>query len=189
MHRNYEAICAAVLRFLDAYLKGDAQVARVAAQSRRGGRPAHRCATRRRSNLCPPPRRSPKSIRHEGPSNMEALSALVKDAEPDLLTGASDLLQEEGRKREAVGLLTWAAPILPKSALLRTALGEALAGIGDKAGAREGLRTGARPAAGRPYVGDIPEGEIIQGHRGRHHRAAQVTTATVCSGVYPRNQV
>ena len=63
---------------------------------------------------------------------MEALSALVKDAEPDLLTGAAGLLFEEGRKREAAGLLTWAAPILPKSALLRTALGDALAASATK---------------------------------------------------------
>jgi hypothetical protein len=33
-------------------------------------------------------------------------------------------------------LLTWAAPILPQSALLRAALGEALAAMGDKAGSR-----------------------------------------------------
>src|SRR5206468_10114162 len=65
------------------------------------------------------------------------LSALLKAADPDLLTDASDLLQEEGRKREALGLLTWAAPILPKSALVRAALAEALAGMGDKAGARK----------------------------------------------------
>jgi Flp pilus assembly protein TadD len=72
----------------------------------------------------------------EGPSNLQALSALVKNADPDLLTDAADLLSDEGRKREAVGLLTWAVPILPKSALVRASLGEALAAMGDKAGSR-----------------------------------------------------
>ena len=39
VHRNYEAICAVILRFLDAYLKGDAQ-ALAALQNPRGRRPA-----------------------------------------------------------------------------------------------------------------------------------------------------
>jgi Flp pilus assembly protein TadD len=72
----------------------------------------------------------------EGPSNMQALSVLVKHADPDLMTGAANLLFDQGRSREGVGLLTWAAPILPQSALLRAALGEALAAMGDKAGSR-----------------------------------------------------
>jgi hypothetical protein len=72
----------------------------------------------------------------EGPSNMQALSALVKHADPVLLKDAADLLFDQGRSREGVGLLTWAAPILPKSALLCAALAHALAAMGDKAGSR-----------------------------------------------------
>ena len=68
---------------------------------------------------------------------MGAMSALVKGAEPELLTDAADLLFEQGRKREALGLLTWATPLLPKSALVRAALADALASMGDKAGARK----------------------------------------------------
>ena len=94
---------------------------------------------------------------------MEALSALVKNAEPDLLTDAADLLFDEGRKREAAGLLTWAAPILPKSALLRTALGEALSAIGDKAGAR---------AAFEKALAILPEDVTLDAGQKAHTRNA-----------------
>jgi len=135
VHRNYQAICVVISRFLNAYLKGDAQALASLRNPPAEGGPLQV----RYKAPQPVPPTSAQIVRMyvtEGPSNMQALSALVKDAEPDLLTGAAGLLSDEGRKREAAGLLTWAAPILPKSALLRTALGDALAAIGDKAGAR-----------------------------------------------------
>jgi hypothetical protein len=134
VHRKYEAICLVISRFLDAYLKGDAQALASLRSPAEGGLLQFRYKAPQ-----PVPPTSVQIVRlyvSEGPSNMQALSALVKNAEPDLLTDAADLLFDAGRKREAAGLLTWAAPILPKSALIRTALGDALAAIGDKAGSR-----------------------------------------------------
>jgi dienelactone hydrolase len=134
VHRKYEAICSVISRFLDAYLKGDWQALASLQHPADGGILQFRYKAPR-----PVPPTSAQIVKlyvNEGPSNTEALSALVKNAEPDLLTDAADLLSEEGRKREAAGLLTWAAPIMPKSALIRVALGEALAAIGDKAGSR-----------------------------------------------------
>lgn len=133
VRRNYEAICLTILRFLDGILKGDAQA--LAWLQNPGGGLLHVRYTAPR----PVPPTSAQIVRMyvaEGPANLQALSALVKNADPDLLTGAADLLFDEGRRREGTGLLTWAAPILPKSAVLRAALGEALAAMGDKAGAR-----------------------------------------------------
>ena len=134
VRRNYEAVCLVILRFLDGYLKGDGQALAWLQNPAEGGLLGLRYKAPR-----PAPPTSAQVARmysSEGPSDMQALSALVKDSDPDLLTGAADLLFDEGRKREAVGLLTWSAPILPKSALLRAALGEALAAMGDKAGSR-----------------------------------------------------
>ena len=37
IRRNYEAICAVIVSFLDAYLKGDAQARAVVTEPRRGG--------------------------------------------------------------------------------------------------------------------------------------------------------
>jgi tetratricopeptide (TPR) repeat protein len=135
VRRNYEAICATILRFLDAHLKGDGQA--LASLQHPGESGLLRLRYKAPRPLPPTGAQVARMFTSEGPSNLDALSALLKNAEPDLLTDAADLLFDEGRKREGLGLLTWAAPILPKSALLRAALGEALAGMGDKAGARK----------------------------------------------------
>ena len=134
VHRNYEAICALILRFLDAYLKGDAQALAALQNPAAGGLLQLRYKAPR--PVPPTSAQIAKMYVSEGPSNMQALSALVKNADPGLLTDAADLLFDQGRSREGVGLLTWAAPILPKSALLCAALGEALAAMGDKPGSR-----------------------------------------------------
>ncbi len=135
VHRSYEAICLVISQFLDAHLKGDAQ-----ALAGLRNPPAENGLLRLRYKPPQPvPPTSAQIVRlyvNEGPSDMDALSSLVKNAEPDLLTDAAALLSDDGRKREAAGLLTWAAPILPKSARIRAALGGALAALGDKAGSR-----------------------------------------------------
>jgi tetratricopeptide (TPR) repeat protein len=134
VRRNYEAICAVIVRFLDACLKSDAQ-AQASLQNPAPGGPLQLKFKAPRP-VPPTSAQIAKMYVSEGPSNMQALSVLVKHADPDLLTGAANLLFDQGRSREGVGLLTWAAPILPQSALLRAALGEALAAMGDKAGSR-----------------------------------------------------
>ena len=86
VHRNYEAICLVISRFLDAYLKGDAQaLAWLRNPPAEGG-----LLQLRYKAPQPVPPTSAQIVRlyvSEGPSNMQALSALVKNAEPDLLTG------------------------------------------------------------------------------------------------------
>jgi dienelactone hydrolase len=134
VRRNYEAICAVILSFLDAHLKGDTQ-ARASLQH--PGESGLLQLRYKAPNPVPPSSAQvARMYASEGPADLQALATLVKTADPDLLTDAADLLFEEGRKREGLGLLTWGVPILPKSALLRAALGEALAAMGDKAGAR-----------------------------------------------------
>jgi dienelactone hydrolase len=134
IRRNYEAICTVILQFLDAHLKGDAQALAGLQHPGEGGLLQLRYKA---PNAVPPSSAQvARMYASEGPADLEALARLVKTADPDLITDAADLLFEEGRKREGLGLLTWGVPILPKSALLRAALGEALAAMGDKAGAR-----------------------------------------------------
>jgi dienelactone hydrolase len=134
IRRNYEAICTVILQFLEAHLKGDAQAL---AELHHPGESGLLQLRYKAPNEVPPSSAQvARMYASEGPADLEALARLVKTADPDLLTDAADLLFEEGRKREGLGLLTWGVPILPKSALLRAALGEALATMGDKAGAR-----------------------------------------------------
>jgi len=131
IRRKYEGICTVVLRFLDGYLKGKGQDLAWLQHNGEGG-------MRYKAPLPAPPTSAQvvKMYVRESSSNLDALSALVKQADPDLVTDAADMLFDDGRQREGLGLLAWAVPILPKSALLRAALGEALAGMGDKAGSR-----------------------------------------------------
>ena len=134
IRRNYEAICGVIVTFLDAYLKGDAQ-ARASLQNP-GERGLLQLRYKAPNPVPPSSAQVARMYASEGPADLQALASLLKTADPDLLTDAADLLFEAGRKREGLGLLTWGVPILPKSALLRAALGEALATMGDKAGAR-----------------------------------------------------
>jgi pimeloyl-ACP methyl ester carboxylesterase len=134
VRRQYEAICEVILRFLNGHLKGDAEALKSLRGAASGGliQLAYKAAR-------PAPPTSAQVARMyvgEGAGNLEALAALVKGSDSDLVVDAADVLFDAGRRREGVGLLSWAAPILPDSALLRASLGEALAKMGDKAGSR-----------------------------------------------------
>jgi len=135
VRRKYEAICGVILQFLDAHLKADAPALALLQKPRIDGLLQLRYKAPRA--VPPTGAQIARLYAEEGAANLQALAALVKNVEPDLLTDAADLLLDAGRKREALGLLTWAVPILPKSAALRAALGEAQALMGDKAGARK----------------------------------------------------
>lgn len=135
VRRNYEAICAVILQFLDAYLKGDAQALAGLTNPAADGGPLH-MSYKAPQPVAPTSAQVARMYASDGPSNLDALAALLKRVDPDLLTDAADLLVDQGRKREAAGLLSWGASILPGSALVRAALGEALAAMGDKAGSR-----------------------------------------------------
>src|SRR5260370_3720104 len=119
MRRNYEAICAVILRFLDAYLKGDAQA--LASLQNPGERGLLQLRYKAPNPVPPSSAQIARMYAREGPADLQALSTLVKTADPDLLTDAADLLFEEGRKPEGLRLLTWPVPILPTSAPLSSA--------------------------------------------------------------------
>jgi tetratricopeptide (TPR) repeat protein len=134
VRRNYEAICEVILRFLDGHLKGDAE----AVKSLRGaGQGGLLQLTYKAARPVPPTSAQiVKMYASEGTANLQALSALVKDNDADLVVAAAALLFDAGRKREGASLLKWAAPLLPRSADLQRALGDALLAMGDKAGSR-----------------------------------------------------
>ncbi len=134
VRRNYEAICEAILRFLDAHLKGDAEAAKTLRGAGTGG--LLQVAYKAARPVPPTSAQFVKMYAGEVPVDPRVLIALVKDGDPDLPVGAAELLFEDGRKREGVSLLKWAAPLLPGSADLQRALGEALLAMGDKAGSR-----------------------------------------------------
>jgi dienelactone hydrolase len=134
VRRKYEAICQVILRFLDGHLKGDAE----ALKSLRGAGPPGPLQLAYKAARPAPPTSAQiaKMYASEGLANLQALSALVKDNDADLVVDAAALLFDGGRKREGASLLKWAAPLLPRSADLERALGDALLAMGDKAGAR-----------------------------------------------------
>jgi dienelactone hydrolase len=135
VRRNYEAICQVILRFLNGHLKGDAE----ALKSLRDAGPSGLLQVAYKAARPAPPTKAQIARMYvsEGAENLQALAALVKGSDADLVVGAAALLLEGGRKREGASLLTWAAPILPDSADLQRALGDALLAMGDKAGSRK----------------------------------------------------
>ena len=134
VRRNYEAICEVILRFLNGHLKGDAE----ALKSLRGEGPAGLLQLAYHAARPAPPTSAQVARMYvsEGAENLQALAALVKGSDSDLVVGAAALLFDAGSKREGASLLSWAAPILPNSADLQRALGDALLAMGDKAGSR-----------------------------------------------------
>ncbi|MEO8370601.1 MAG: hypothetical protein ABI806_15565 [Candidatus Solibacter sp.] len=135
VRRKYEAMCAAVATFLDGYLKGDAQA--LAALRNPAGAGALQMKYREPQRVLPTGAQIARLYTAEGPMNTGVLSSLVKSVEPEVVGEAADILDEEGRSREALGLLTWSVTVMPKSALLRAALAESVGKMGDKAGARK----------------------------------------------------
>jgi dienelactone hydrolase len=134
VRRNYEAICEVILRFLNGHLKGDAEALK---SLRDAGPPGLLQLAYKAASPAPPTSAQvAKMYVSEGAENLQALAALVKGSDADLVVGAAALLFEGGSKREGASLLTWAAPILPDSADLQRALGDALRAMGDKAGSR-----------------------------------------------------
>ena len=134
VRRNYEAICEVILRFLDGHLKGDAEAVKSLRGAGAGG--LLQLAYKAPRPVPPTSAQIVKMYASEGPADLEALSELVKGNDADLAVGAAALLFDGGRKREGVSLLKWAAPLLPRSADLERALGDALLAMGDKAGSR-----------------------------------------------------
>jgi dienelactone hydrolase len=134
VRHNYEAICEVILRFLNGHLKGDAE----ALKSLRGAAPGGLLQLAYHAARPAPPTSAQVARMYvsEGAGNLKALAELVKGSDADLVVDAADMLVDAGRRREGLGLLTWAVPILPNSAQLRASLGEALAAMGDKAGSR-----------------------------------------------------
>jgi pimeloyl-ACP methyl ester carboxylesterase len=135
VRRNYEAMCAAIGTFLDAYLKGDAQA--LAALRNPAGAGPLGMKYREAKRALPTGAQIARLYTAEGPMNMGVLSTLVRSVEPEIVGEAADILEEQGRSREALGLLTWSVTVMPKSALLRAALGESVGKMGDKTGARK----------------------------------------------------
>ena len=135
VRRKYEAMCAAIGTFLDAHLKGDAQA--LAALRNPAGAGPLQMKYREPKLVLPTGAQIARIYTAEGPMNMQVLSSLVKSVEPEIVGEAADILEEQGRSREALGLLTWSVTVMPKSALLRAALAESVGKMGDKASARK----------------------------------------------------
>jgi len=135
VRRKYEAMCAAIGTFLDGYLKGDAQA--LAALRNPSGAGPLQMKYREPKRVLPTGAQIARLYTAEGPMNAGVLSSLVRSVEPEVVGEAADILEEQGRSREALGLLTWSVTVMPKSALLRAALAESVGKMGDKAGARK----------------------------------------------------
>ncbi|MEO8591921.1 MAG: hypothetical protein ABI759_01240 [Candidatus Solibacter sp.] len=137
VRKNYESVCRVMVQFFDAHLKGDAG-ARAALRSA-GGPLVVKYKEGR--DVPPTGAQIAQLYTSEAPRNLQVLNGLVQSIDAELLSEAADLLDEQGKSRESIGLLTWAVSRMPKSALLRAALGESAATMGDKSGARKHFET------------------------------------------------
>jgi tetratricopeptide (TPR) repeat protein len=131
VRRNYEAVCEVILGFLNGHLKGDEEALKRLRTAAPGGLLQ---LAYKESRAAPPT--SAQVVKMYSGENLAALAALVKQNDADLVVDASTLLFDDGRKLEALSLLKWAAPLLPRSAEMQRALGDALLAMGDKRGAR-----------------------------------------------------
>ena len=160
IRRNWEAICDVTLRFLDGHLKGDAEALKSLRAAEPGG--LVQLAYKAPRPVPPTSAQFVKWYASENPANLQALSALVKDDDGDLPVEAAALLFDAGRKREGLSLLKWAAPLLPQSADLQRALGEASLAMGDKAGARAAFE---KALALLPEDGTLDTGQKVESRK------------------------
>jgi dienelactone hydrolase len=131
--RSYEAVCALTLDFLDAHLRGSSDaLQRLRAADSAG--PLH-LRYRQPAPLPPTGAQIVRLYRAEGPANPQALTALLKSAEPGAVLGAASILSAGAEKKQAADLLKSAARLHPRSAVLHRALGDALQQTGDSEGA------------------------------------------------------
>ena len=134
VRRTYEAMCGAILRFLNGTLRGDEGALKSMWAVTTPG--VVQLAYKAPRQAPPTTAQFARMYASAAAENLDALAALVRGGDADLVVGAAALLSEAGRRREGASLLTWAAPILPDSADLQRALGEALAAMGAKAASR-----------------------------------------------------
>jgi dienelactone hydrolase len=133
--RSYEAVCGAMLRFLDAYLKDD--LAALQWLRAPAGREDGPLQLRSVAGAPPPPTGAQiaRLYRSEERSNPQTLTAFLKSAEPAAVAAAAAILYEGDEKKQAVELLKAAAKVHSRSALIEESLGESLLGAGDRDGA------------------------------------------------------
>src|SRR5262249_18486481 len=118
VRRSYDTVCMQVWKFLDTYLRQDAQAkAWLQGATRfRPGRPAP-----------PTGRQIVKMFDVQGPDKTrELLERLDADVDRDSLLQAGNILSAARRADDAVTVYTWATEIFPNSAQAHQALGDAL---------------------------------------------------------------
>jgi dienelactone hydrolase len=131
--RSYEAVCAAILKFLEAYVKEDAEALK-SMQAPLASGPLH---VRHRQGAPPPPTGAQiaRLVRADAPGKQQALTALIKSADPDALIAAAALLFDGDEKKQAADLLKSAARQHSRSAVIQESLAEVLKQTGDPDGA------------------------------------------------------
>jgi dienelactone hydrolase len=158
--RSYEAICFAMLKFLDAYVKIDAE----ALQWLHAPPATVPLRIRYRPGAPPPPTGAQiaRLCRAEAPANQQTLSALMKLAEPDALISAASILFDADDKKQAVDLLKSAARLHPRSAAIQVTLAEALQQTGDANGALAAYEKALALIPGDDTLGDAEKAQLRQ---------------------------
>jgi tetratricopeptide (TPR) repeat protein len=130
VRRGYEAICTVILKFLDAYVLGDAGALRWL-HAEGSGAPLH---LRYRAGAPPPPTSAQIARLYlaEGPADTQAIATLMKAGDAETLIGAASVLFDAREKKQAVELLKSAARLHPRSAAIAQSLGEALQQTGER---------------------------------------------------------
>lgn len=130
VRHSYEAVCTVTLKFLDAYVRGDAGALQWL-HAEGSAAPLH---LRFRPGAPAPPTGAQiaRLYRAEGPANSPALEAMMKLAATEPLISAAAILFDSGEKKEALDILKRAMRLRPHSASISVSLAEALQQTGDR---------------------------------------------------------
>ena len=125
VRRRYEAVCDLALKFLDAYVRDDADALK--------GLHAANVRYRQAAPVPPTGAQIAHVYRVEGPANVQSL---LKAADAGALVGAASILFDGDEQKPGLDLLKSAERALPRSALVAYALAEGLQQTGDLPAAR-----------------------------------------------------
>ena len=151
VRRRYEAVCDLALKFLDAYVRGDAEALKA----------LHAANLRYRAPAPAPPTGAQlaRLYRTETPANAQSL---MKASDSEAVIGAASILFDGDEKKQAVDLLKSAARLLPRSAAVAEALADALQQTGDLPAARTTYEKALSLLPGDDTLTEIEKGQLRQ---------------------------
>lgn len=151
VRRRYEAVCDLALKFLDGYVRGDAE----AIKALHGENLRYRAPA-------PAPPTGAQLARLYRTETLANAQSMMKAADAEALIGAASILFDDDEKKQAVDLLKSAARLLPRSAAVAEALATALQQTGDLPAARSAYEKALSLLAGDDMLTEVEKAQLRQ---------------------------